>query len=92
MATDSPRINGPASLVLSPRCVRSLCAAGLALPWYGRFAMGAMRRGRQRHEVAGERSVMSTGWLWLVAALAGGLVWAAPAPAEKAEPGPSSSD
>jgi pimeloyl-ACP methyl ester carboxylesterase len=34
---------------------------------------------------------MSTGWLWLVAALAGGLIWAAPAPAEKSEPGPTSS-
>jgi pimeloyl-ACP methyl ester carboxylesterase len=32
-----------------------------------------------------------TRWLWLVAALAGGLIWAAPSQAENAERGPTSS-
>ena len=49
----------------------------------------AMRQGRRRHETAAARFVTSIRWSWLIAALAGGLIWTAPALAERGSTSPA---
>jgi pimeloyl-ACP methyl ester carboxylesterase len=52
---------------------------------------GPLRRGRRGDNARTGRALTSTRWSWLAAALAAGLIWAAPAQAQRAEPGPTGS-